>query len=299
MEQLCFLCYEALHIAQVAGVDPFDVPARKGYFAALYAPKAHQQLEQCGFAAAAFAGNAYHRVLRYVNGHVIEDRLLSIGEAHMPDDRTVKADRRLPFDVPDRGLLIQNVQHAVSGRECVLQGAAQRGQRNHRAKGRKQRNGGNQHTRITDLPGPVQGCAAQEHCQVKCQNGGARSGVVPPGDALHPRFRLRKCVRTRVHLRQTPGTLAILLRLAQAAQAVQHKRAQLTRLGAKNQPAVAAAAGCRQRNRNAYHSVSGQGKQPQRRVKGADERAHDHGKQRRDGQRGKGVRVKDLQQLDV
>ena len=36
--------------------------------------------------------------------------------------------------------------------------------------------------------------------------------------------------------------LAVLLRFAQAAQAVQHKRAQLARLGAENQPAVTAAA---------------------------------------------------------
>ena len=217
----------------------------------------------------------------------------------MPGRCAVKADGLLPFDVRGHGLLIQNVQHAVSGRKCVLQGAAQRSQRDHRAKGGKQRDGGNQHTRIADLPGPIQGCAGQEHGQIKSQNRRARNGVVPPGDALHPRFRLRECIRARVHLRKAFGALAVLLRFAQAAQAVQHKRAQLARLGAENQPAVTAAAGYRQRNHNAHHGVSGQGKQPQHPVKGADEQAHDHGKQRRDGQGGKGMRVKDLQQLDV
>ena len=36
--------------------------------------------------------NAHHRVFRYVNRYIIEDRLLSIGEMHMPGRCAVKAD---------------------------------------------------------------------------------------------------------------------------------------------------------------------------------------------------------------
>ena len=143
VEQVGFLGDKTFHAPKICRVNIRNTCAGKRYTAFLHVPEAHEQLEQRGFSAAAAPHNADHTVFRYLHRHIGQDGFAPVGKGDLLRRRARKGDFRLAGDFLHHWDFVQNIQHPVTRRKGVLQGAAQRRQRNHRAKGGEQGDGGN------------------------------------------------------------------------------------------------------------------------------------------------------------
>ena len=299
VEEDGFLGDIAFHPAQVLGVDLIDGPIRDCDAALPGLPETHEQLEQCGFAAAAASHNAGDAAFGDGKGQILEDGFLPVGESHMADLRAGEGNLFPAGHILHGGGVLQQIQHAVARRKGVLQRAAQIGQRHHRAEGTHQGNGGKDHAgKVHGAPQAEQN-RGKEHGQVKEQNHGVGAGRVAAGGAFHALLVPGQRVAAGGHPLQALSALTILPDLIQAAQAVQHIAAQLARTVAEPQPIVTAEPGGQHRDHNAHHQVGRQRQKAQRPVKAADEETENGAEQHRNGNGGDGVGVKYLQQLNV
>ena len=266
-----FLSDKTLQLPQVCGIDLVDKRIGDFHIPLPHVPEPHEQLEQRGLPAAAASHNAHDAVLRNLHRYIRKDGFAPVGKGDLLRRRARKGDFRLAGDFLHHWDFVQNIQHPVTRRKGVLQGAAQRRQRNHRAKGGEQGDGGDQHPIKAHGAALAEQGGNKQHHKIKGQHHGIGHCRIAAGGAFHAFFVLSKVIGFLIHRRQTLFALPILQGFRKPSQAVQHKAGKLPGFGAEPNPVVPAELGRYQRNDNSHGEIRRQRNETQQPVIGADE----------------------------
>ena len=134
-----------------------------------------------------------------------------------------KGNFRFSGNFPHHRRFIQDIQHPVARRKGVLQSASQRRQRNGRAKGGKEGDGGDQHPVKAYHSALAEQGGNKQHHKVKSQHHRVGYCRIAAGGAFHPFLVFGQCIGLLVHFFQPFLPLAILQGFRKPPQAVQHK----------------------------------------------------------------------------
>ena len=310
-EQVGVLRHVGLLCAQALRIDAAHVGARDAHAARGGVPKAHKELEQRGLARARAARDAGHGAHGEGAAYVIEDECTgrlarvrprtagAVGKGDMLRLSPRKGNVHAVCDVGALRFLIEQIEHALARGQGGLQGCAQTAHGYDGAKGGEKRE--SRHKGGRGLDGPAGGKAqrAAEHAQARYEHERIGGGLAGGLAALQACVNVSQLAGHAAQALSALGRAFVLDRLGDAAQAVEHKRAQTTRLLAARPPGAAARLGGDVGQADAQHGVGGKCRQRELAGDARQERLHHDGADDRDGDGRDGVRVEDLKQLDI
>ncbi len=299
-EQVCLLRHVALARAQRRRVHAANIDSRNAHHAARGVPETHEQLAQRRLAAAALAGQMDDGAGGDVEVHVLEHRGFAIGEIDPMGARAREGAKIAAAGNLGRlRRLVEQVEHARTAGERLLQGGAQIRHRDDRPERRHERGGCHERLLGADFAREAKRAGSQHHAHVEREHQPVSGRHEARGAALQLALGLRVGGHTRVQLAGAVGRAPELKRLAQATQTVEHEGVHVPEAIAQLPGVGSRRLRRHPRHRNAHDQVTCQRQQREHRRDGGDEGHHARRDDQRDERRRKRVRVENFEQLHV